>query len=49
MDKKALWNDLKNTLGLLVEGNGGWERPDEFRMAGVELVLELMLRAEEKS
>jgi hypothetical protein len=48
MDKSRLYDDLKETLTLWVQGLGT-ERPEEECMDGIALVLELMMRAEERS
>jgi len=48
MNKAQLYDDLKETLTLWVQGLGT-ERPEEECMDGIVLVLELMLRAEERS
>ena len=48
MNKAQLYDDLKETLTLWVQGLGT-ERPEEECMDGIALVLELMMRAEERS
>jgi hypothetical protein len=48
MPKDRLYDDLRETLELWVNGNGT-EKPGEECMPGIALVLELMKRAEERS
>jgi hypothetical protein len=47
MTKEELWNDLRETLSLWTQGQGT-ERPEDECLDGIALVLELMLRAEER-
>ena len=48
MDKARLYDDLKATLELWVQGQGT-ERPTDECLDGIALVLELMMRAEDRS
>ena len=47
MNKAQLYDDLKETLTLWVQGLGT-ERPNDECLDGIALVLVLMLRAEER-
>ena len=48
MDKQYLWDQLKEQLALWNQGLGT-ERPEDECLDGIAFVLELMLRAEERS